>query len=127
MYSHKVYIFTDCKEKDFSYQGHCLKEIAANNDQQCQEYCSLEPGCHFWTWFEMKCQLKPFEALQNRIQKQGAVSGTANCPGKAILIFQPLYYIPVFVKINCNNCTCVHDYLLPNTVCNEIRVFIFKM
>ena len=78
----KCIIFTDCKEIDFSYQGHYLKEIAANNNQQCQEFCNLEPGCLFWTWSEMNCQLKPSGALQNRTQKQGAVSGTANCPGK---------------------------------------------
>jgi hypothetical protein len=88
----KCIIFTDCKEIHFSYQGNDIKEVETANEQDCQEKCMLEPRCHFWTWLEMKCQLKNFGALQNRIQRQGAFSGTANCPGKTILIFLTILF-----------------------------------
>jgi hypothetical protein len=82
MFCHKINIFTDCKQSHFSYEGNTINKQNEDNAQQCQEKCSLASDCLFWTWSEMKCQLKNFGALQNRIWKQGAVSGTANCPGK---------------------------------------------
>jgi hypothetical protein len=78
------------------YQGNDIKEVEAVNEQDCQDKCKLEPGCLFWTLLETKCQLKHFLALQNRIQRQGAVSGTANCPGKAILIL--LFYFSSLLR-----------------------------
>jgi hypothetical protein len=102
-HSYMLYIIhhcSGCKDHNHSYQENDSKEVAAVDEQHCQDLCKLEPGCFFWTWWEKTCQLKHFGALQNRIQKQKAVSGTANCPGKSILIFLPFQCISALVKIN---------------------------
>jgi hypothetical protein len=102
----KIFNFSGCKERNFLYQGNDIKEVKAVNEQDCQDKCKLEPGCFFWTWWKKMCQLKHFGALQNRTQQQGAVSGTAICPGKSKLNF---HTISAFVKIHksaiCNNST----------------------
>jgi hypothetical protein len=89
-----------CKDHNYSYQGSDIKEVAAVDEQLCKDLCNSEPDCLFWTWSEMKCHLQYFGALQNRTQKQKAVSGTANCPGKSILICLPFQCISALVKIN---------------------------
>jgi hypothetical protein len=77
---------TGCVENGYSYEtsnvADLKPETIVNNNIQCQEKCSAQQDCQFWTWSENKCYLKNENALEQRTVLKDATSGSANCPGK---------------------------------------------
>jgi len=79
-------LFAGCIENGYSYNPNNLEDLEpgtiAQSSIQCNEKCSAQEDCQFWTWSNSQCHLKNENALEDRVVSINAISGSANCPGK---------------------------------------------
>ena len=77
----------DCTEDNMDYKGLDLRYHITDAYEQCQDKCSSDPSCQFWTWVKktetpksFNCFLK--DLISNRTANELTVSGLRNCNGK---------------------------------------------
>jgi hypothetical protein len=72
-----------CFDRNTAYFENNVNRVYSQSETECFKWCFITQGCQVWTFVAdtQTCLLYNREALQNRTNIAGYISGSSKCPG----------------------------------------------